>query len=134
MMKRFLVLSSLMIIHFSLQAQHQFLVKEVPIFKSAPDSIAYTTSQATFQKMVAGQTKHLSADSVLNAMRTIGERSIIGKRKTYHASPNFFPFDSTLTRLNESMIGLEILRNLRYYSSPTTNSSAYQKLSALCPT
>jgi len=116
-MKSFLLVATSMIIHLSLQAQHQFLVTEIPIFKSANDSIAYTNSQVIFQKIVAGQITHLSTDSVLNEIRTIGER-IIGKRKTYHASPNFFPFDSLPLINNPDQITKLSISNIQFKRLP----------------
>ncbi len=94
MIKRFLFLVLFLLAHFASQSQHDFRITEVPVFKSADDSIAYANAQATFQKIVAGQLKNLPSDSVMNQMRMITERGVIGRRKIYHASQNFFPFDS----------------------------------------
>jgi len=145
-MKHFLLLTIFLIVHFRLEAQHQFGVIEVPIFKSAADSIAYTTTQATFQKMIAGDIMHLSADSVLHELRMIGERSIIGKRKTYNATQNFFPFDSLalikkpdqITKLSISHVKLkripnEVLKckNLEFLELVNTPIKSLSKLSKL---
>jgi Leucine-rich repeat (LRR) protein len=84
------------VIAFSAQAQHQFTVTDVPVFRSATDSIEYTQTQNIFQQIVAGKLKNMSADSVLQQMRAVAARSMVGRRKTYFASRSFLTYDSLL--------------------------------------
>ncbi len=93
-MKSFIVVTTLIVITFSTHAQHQFSVVDVPIFKSAKDSIEYTSAQNIFQQILSGKIKNMSADSALKQMRAIGERSITGRKKTYYATKNFMTYDS----------------------------------------
>ncbi len=95
-MKYLLLLMISIPFHLACMAQHQFTISEVPIFNSANDSIAYANLQAMLQRTVTEQPefKKLNADSLRNEMRIITKRGMIGKKKTYHATSSFFPYDS----------------------------------------
>jgi Leucine-rich repeat (LRR) protein len=103
-MKRLVVLIALLLIMIASYSQHQFSISDVPLFKSAIDSVAYTQSQQLFQQIVAGKINNMSADSVLKQMRVVAERSIIGRKKTYFASSHFLTYDSLSTIKNYSQV------------------------------
>jgi hypothetical protein len=145
-MKKLICIMALIVCQTSVWAQHHFRVTEVPVFRSVDDSIAYTNSQHIFQQIVAGKISNLSADSILSYLRTIGEQSIIGRKKTYSASKDFVSINQLdsiklmgdVTRLSISNTTHRKLpgkiftyKNLQYLELVNTSTRRLQKLHKL---